>query len=81
MIDLEPIVLTLKLAIITTVLLFIVAIPLCYWLTFSKFKLKAVVEALVSLPLVLPPSVLGFYLLLAFSPENAFGKFYQNILI
>lgn len=75
MIDLSPIWLTLKLALLTTLILLVIAIPLAYWLAYSRFRLKAVAEALVSLPLVLPPTVLGFYLLLAFSPENAFGHF------
>ncbi|MEZ0183236.1 molybdate ABC transporter permease subunit [Flavobacterium oncorhynchi] len=78
MINLEPIWLTAKLALITTIILFIVAIPLCYWLSYSRFRFKAVIEALISLPLVLPPSVLGFYLLIGFSPENAFGKFLSD---
>lgn len=78
MIDFEPIYLTLKLALTTTLILLIVGLPLAYWLAFSKMKSKVIVEAVVSLPLVLPPSVLGFYLLIAFSPENAFGKFLEN---
>lgn len=78
MINLEPLWLTAKLALITTIILLVVAIPLCYWLAYSRFKFKAVIEALISLPLVLPPSVLGFYLLIAFSPENAFGKFLSD---
>lgn len=78
MINLEPLWLTAKLALITTLILLVVAIPLCYWLAYSRFRFKAVVEALISLPLVLPPSVLGFYLLIAFSPENAFGKFLSD---
>ncbi len=82
MIDLAPLWLTAKLALITTLILLVVSVPLSYWLAYSKFKLKSVVEAVVSLPLVLPPSVLGFYLLVAFSPQNAFGEFlnqYFNI--
>lgn len=75
MIDLEPLWLTAKLAIITTAILLIIAVPLSYWLAYTKFKFKSVAEAIVSLPLVLPPSVLGFYLLVAFSPQNAFGNF------
>ncbi|NER12861.1 molybdate ABC transporter permease subunit [Leptobacterium flavescens] len=72
--DWGPIILTLKLALITTVLLFIVSIPLAYWLAYSKWRLKPVFETLVSMPLVLPPTVLGFYLLVAFSPSNDFGR-------
>lgn len=75
MIDFEPIYLTLKLALTTTLILLVVGLPLAYWLAYSKIKSKIIIEAIVSLPLVLPPSVLGFYLLVAFSPENAFGKF------
>jgi molybdate transport system permease protein len=75
MIDLQPFWLTFKLAIITTIILFIFAMPLAYWIAYSKMKYKAIVEAIVSLPLILPPSVLGFYLLIAFSPENSFGMF------
>jgi molybdate transport system permease protein len=78
MIDLDPLWLTAELALITTLILLVVSIPLCYWLAYSKFRLKAAVEAVVSLPLVLPPSVLGFYLLVAFSPENWFGKGLEN---
>lgn len=73
--DFEPFYLTIKLAVATTVLLFLMGIPIAYWLAFSKIRGKVIVEALVGLPLVLPPSVLGFYLLLAFSPENWFGGF------
>ena len=75
MIDLVPFALTLKLASVTTVILFFVSIPLAHWLVFSRYKIKYFVEAIVSLPLILPPSVLGFYLLLGFSPKNAFGNF------
>ena len=74
MIDWGPILLTFKLALITTVILVIIGIPLAYGLAFSKFKLKPVIETLVSMPLVLPPTVLGFYLLIAFSPNNGFGR-------
>ena len=78
MIDFDPLWLTAKLAFITTLILLLLAIPLCYWLTYGRLRFKAVIEAIISLPLVLPPSVLGFYLLIAFSPENAFGKFLSN---
>lgn len=78
MIDFEPIYLTLKLALATTIILLIVGLPLAYWLAYSKMKSKVIVEAIVSMPLVLPPSVLGFYLLIAFSPENVFGEFLEN---
>jgi molybdate transport system permease protein len=80
MIDFDPLWLTAKLALITTLILLLLAIPLCYWLAYSRLRFKAVIEAIISLPLVLPPSVLGFYLLIAFSPENTFGKFLSEYL-
>ncbi len=80
MIDYEPLILTFQLAFITTVLLFIIALPIAYWLAHTRLRLKPVVEALVSMPLVLPPTVVGFYLLIAFSPGNAFGQWLDEQL-
>ncbi|HET8838366.1 MAG TPA: molybdate ABC transporter permease subunit [Flavobacteriaceae bacterium] len=77
-IDLEPILLSLKLALITTVLLLIISIPISSFLAYRSFRGKPVIETIISLPLVLPPSVLGFYLLIAFSPQNFLGEFIQN---
>jgi len=65
--------LTFELAAITTLILLCIGIPLGYYLSQTKSKFKPALEAVVSMPLVLPPSVLGFYLLLAFSPKNSFG--------
>lgn len=76
----DPLLLTFKLALVTTLLLLIVAIPLANWLAFGKSRIKPVVETLVSMPLVLPPTVLGFYFLLAFSPNNAFGNWLDEWL-
>lgn len=78
--DWNPLILTFKLALITTVLLFMISIPLSYWLAYTKSKIKPVMETLVSMPLVLPPTVLGFYLLIAFSPSNAFGSWLDTWL-
>ncbi|MES2112565.1 MAG: molybdate ABC transporter permease subunit [Bacteroidota bacterium] len=72
--DLTPITLTLKLAAITTLLLLLVGLPLAWWLSRGRAFFKIVVEAIITMPLVLPPSVLGFYLLLAFSPQHGLGK-------
>jgi molybdate transport system permease protein len=77
--EFQPIILSLELAAITTLLLFILAVPLAYWLAEKDFRLKPVVSALISMPLVLPPTVLGFYLLVAFSPNNFFGGTIENI--
>jgi molybdate transport system permease protein len=76
--DLYPLWLTFKLAFITTCILLLIAVPLSYWFAYTRAKFKPVAEVIIALPLVLPPSVLGFYLLLAFSPENAFGKFLDH---
>lgn len=75
-----PLILTLKLAAVTTVILFFLAIPLAYWLSRTTSRIKPVIEALVSMPLVLPPTVLGFYMLLAFSPNNSFGSWLDEWL-
>ncbi|HEY8894938.1 MAG TPA: molybdate ABC transporter permease subunit [Niastella sp.] len=78
MIELAPLWLTLKLALSTTLILFIIAVPLANWLTRDKGVFKVVVQTIVSMPLVLPPTVIGFYLLLALSPANAFGHWLEE---
>ncbi|SHJ22668.1 molybdate transport system permease protein [Arenibacter nanhaiticus] len=72
--DWNPLLLTFKLALVTTVILLLLAIPLAYWLSYSKARIKPVIETLVSMPLVLPPTVIGFYMLVAFSPTSAIGS-------
>ncbi len=76
--DLQPLFLTFRLAAVTTLILCVIGIPFAYWMAYSRTRFKPVVEALVSMPLVLPPSVLGFYLLLAFSPQNFIGQFLEH---
>ena len=78
--DWQPLWLALRLAATTTLILMLLGIPLAYRLAFSPSRLKPLWEALVSMPLVLPPSVLGFYLLLAFSPQHAFGLWLEHWL-
>jgi molybdate transport system permease protein len=78
MLEFGPFLLTFQMALITTILLLVISVPLAFWLWSSQFRLKFLFEALVSLPLILPPSVIGFYLLLAFSPGNEFGKFLER---
>ncbi len=77
--DLQAILLTLKLATIVTLLLLIIATPIAWWLARTKSWFKGPVGALVALPLVLPPSVLGFYLLLAMGPYGFLGKFMSSV--
>lgn len=76
--DLTPIWLTLKLAGITTILLLAVGLPVAWWLSKGRSVFKIMLEAIITMPLVLPPSVLGFYLLLAFSPQHGIGKWLQQ---
>ncbi|MFZ6815787.1 molybdate ABC transporter permease subunit [Undibacterium sp. Rencai35W] len=78
--DLQPLWLTFRLALLTTFILLCAGIPLAYWLAYTRSRIKPVLETLVSMPLVLPPSVLGFYLLLAFSPQQAFGHWLEQAL-
>lgn len=79
-IDWDPIWLTLRLASITTVFLLVLGVPLASWLALSRFRLKPIVETVISLPLVLPPSVVGFYLLVAFSPTSNFGAWLLRVV-
>lgn len=75
MMDWGPIILTFKLATVTTLVLLVIAIPISRWLAFTTSRIKPLIETVVSLPLVLPPTVVGFYLLIAFSPQSQFGMF------
>ena len=71
--------LTFKLAISTTLVLIIIGLPVAWILAYSKFKLKPVIEALLSMPLVLPPTVFGYYILMAYSPHYWFGELLNRI--
>ncbi|HXR00251.1 MAG TPA: molybdate ABC transporter permease subunit [Pseudomonas sp.] len=77
--DLAAIWLTLKLASLTTVILLIVGTPIALWLAHTRSWLKSPVGAVVALPLVLPPTVIGFYLLLLLGPNGALGQFTQSM--
>ena len=59
----------------TTFILLVIGFPIAYLLAYRRFPLKAVVEALIRMPLVHPPTVLGFYMMVAYSPQNVFGRF------
>jgi len=71
--------LTLRLAGITAMLLLLLGTPIAWWLARTRFRFKSVVEAVVALPLVLPPTVLGFYLLLVLAPSGAIGRLWQDL--
>lgn len=72
--------LTLELALLTACLLLMVGLPIAYWLTYSRRRWKFLVESVVALPLVLPPTVLGFYILVAIGPHSPLGRWYAEIV-
>lgn len=76
---LETLWITFKLASLTTVALFVIGLPISHWLAYRQFRFKPIVEAFISMPLVLPPSVLGYYILVAYSPRYWFGSFLANV--
>lgn len=78
-IDFRPFILSFKLATLTTLILFVISLPLAWYLSQTRSKLKPYLEALTALPIVLPPSVLGFYLLWVLSPNAAVGHFFNEL--
>ena len=77
--DLSALWITLKLAVVSTAILLVLGTPLAWWLARSRWRLKFLVEAVVALPLVLPPTVLGFYLLVLLGPAGGIGKFWFEL--
>jgi molybdate transport system permease protein len=77
--ELGPVWLSLRLATVTVLVLLVIATPLAWWLAFSRSRISTVVEAFVALPLVLPPTVLGFYLLILLGPAGALGRFWVEL--
>jgi molybdate transport system permease protein len=77
-INFTPFLLSFKLAGITTLILFTISLPFSWYLSQTKSKIKPLLESIVSLPIVLPPSVLGFYLLLLLSKNSPVGEFFYN---
>ena len=75
-IDWEPFWLTLQLAVIVSAILLVIGLPIAYWIAFSRSRLKFLVEAVVALPIVLPPTVLGFYVLVALGPRSPLGRWW-----
>ncbi|MFZ1803451.1 MAG: molybdate ABC transporter permease subunit [Nitrospira sp.] len=71
---------TCKLATLTSLALLIIGLPIAYWLTYSKWRWKFLIESIVALPLVLPPTVLGFYILIAIGPHSPMGHFYTDLV-
>ena len=78
--DWQALALTLKLAALTTAILLCITVPLAAWLTLGRSRLRVLIEALSGLPLVLPPTVLGFYLLVLLGPRTSFGRLLTSLL-
>ena len=77
--DFSAIIVTIKLAIVSTSILILIGTPLAWWLSQTKFKFKAVFEAIIALPLILPPTVLGFYLLITLGSNGPIGKLLESL--
>ncbi len=71
---------TFKLAMLTACALVVLGLPIAYWVAFSRWRWKFLIESVVALPLVLPPTVLGFYILVAIGPHSPLGQFYTNLV-
>ena len=77
--DWQAFALTLRLALVVTALLLVAGLPIAYWVTYSSWRGKFLVEAVVGLPLVLPPTVLGFYVLLALGSRSPLGRMWTSL--
>ncbi len=77
--DIQALLLTLKLALVTTPLLLLLAVPLACWFVFGSSRFRHLVEALTTLPILLPPTVLGFYILVLLGPRTAFGRSFLQL--
>src|ERR1700731_3164280 len=78
-IDWQAFGLTIELALVVSAILLVAGLPLAYWIAFSRWKWKFLVEALVALPIVLPPTVLGFYVLVALGSQSSLGRWWQSL--
>lgn len=78
-IDWQTLWLTLRLAVTVAVILLVLGLPIAYWVAFSRWRWKFLVEALVALPIVLPPTVLGFYVLVALGPRSPLGRWWISL--
>ena len=76
---LEPLLLSLQLASITTIILLVIGTPIAWWLSKPGRWIKSFIEAIITLPLILPPTVLGFYLLITLNPNGLIGQLWKNI--
>jgi molybdate transport system permease protein len=78
-IDWQSFRITLELAIAVSIILFLLGLPVAYWIAFSRWRWKFLIEAIVALPIVLPPTVLGFYVLVALGPRSPLGRWWISL--
>jgi molybdate transport system permease protein len=71
--------LTIRLAVLVAVVLLVIGVPIAYWITFSRWRWKFLAEAVVALPIVIPPTVLGFYVLVALGPRSPLGRWWESL--
>jgi len=77
--DISALLVTIKLASVTTAILILIGTPIAWWLSQTRFKFKAVIEAIIALPLILPPTVLGFYLLMTLGTNGPLGSLIESL--
>ncbi len=77
--DISALLVTIKLASVTTAILILIGTPIAWWLSQTRFKFKAVIEAIIALPLILPPTVLGFYLLMTLGTNGPLGNLLESL--
>src|SRR5437868_9621397 len=77
--DWQAFTLTIRLALVVAGVLLVIGVPLAYWISYSRWRWKFLAEALIGLPIVLPPTVLGFYLLVALGPRSPVGRWWQTL--
>jgi molybdate transport system permease protein len=78
-IDWQSLWLTLRLAVTVSVILLVLGLPIAYWIAFSRWRWKFLVETLIAMPIVLPPTVLGFYVLVALGPRSPLGRWWISL--
>lgn len=78
-IDWQSFRLTLELAVAVSIILIVIGLPIAYWIAFSRARWKFLIEAMVALPIVLPPTVLGFYVLVALGPHSPVGRWWISL--
>lgn len=78
-IDWQAFRLTVELAVVVSLILLVIGLPLAYWIAFSRWRWKFLIEAMVALPIVLPPTVLGFYVLVALGSQSPVGRWWQSL--